>query len=182
MSAPLPPDTTHADRGGPGDEVESTVVTVIEERLDVRKRLVESGGAVRLRKVVHEEVVTVDEPLTTEVTEVERVAIGRPVDEAVAVRHEGDTMVVSVVEERLVTVVRKQLVLVEELRLTRRSVVRHEPQDVVLRREEVIVERFDPASDEWKPVDPKTASSPGSRHDPSAVERGLDESPRSGGA
>ena len=143
----------HQDQGNIGDEVDSAVVTVLEERLAVHKRSVESGGGVRLRKLVHEEVVTVDETQTTEVTDVERVAIGRPVDEAVPVRHEGDTMIVSVVEERLVTVTRKQLVLVEELRLTRRSVVRHTPQDVTLRREEVIAERLDPASGEWKPVD-----------------------------
>jgi stress response protein YsnF len=149
----------HQDQGNTGDEADSTVVPVLEERVAIHKRSVESGGGVRLRKLVHEEVVTVDEPQTTEVTDVERVAIGRPVDEAVPVRHEGDTMIVSVVEERLVTVTRKQLVLVEELRLTRRSVVQHRPQDVTLRREEVLAERLDPASGEWKPVEPVTGPS-----------------------
>lgn len=158
MSASLLPVAVPADPESASDEVESAVLPLLEERVNVRKRFVESGGALRLRKLVHEEVVTVDEPLTTEVTEVERVAIDRPVDEAVPVRHEGDTMIVSVVEERLVTVTRKQLVLVEELRLTRRSVVRHAPQDVVLRREEVVAERLDPATAEWKPVDAAPAA------------------------
>jgi hypothetical protein len=144
----------HQDQANAGDEVDSAVVPVLEERIAVHKRSVESGGGVRLRKLVHEEVVTVDESQTTDVTDVERVAIGRPVEEAVPVRHEGDTTIVSVVEERLVTVTRKQLVLVEEIRLTRRSVVRHAPQDIMLRREEVIAERLDPASGEWKTVEP----------------------------
>lgn len=152
MSASEPTNGRSAGEGI-ADAVESTVVTVmpvVEERIDVQTRF--SEAAVRLRKLVHEEVVTVEEPLTTEVTEVERVAIGRPVDEAVAVRYEGETMIVSVLEERLVT--RKQLVLVEELRLTRRSVARKgPPRDVVLRREEVVTERLDPDTNEWKPVD-----------------------------
>jgi len=40
------------------------------------------------------------------------------VDEPPQVRHEGEVMVVPVVQERLVT--HKELVLVEEIRLTRR--------------------------------------------------------------
>ena len=130
---------------------ESAVMTVIEERLDISKRVVESGGAVRLRKVVHEEVVAVDEPLTSEVIEVERVAIDRPVDAEVPVRHEGDVTIFPVLEERLVT--RKQLVLVEEIHVTRCSRPRSLPQEATLRREEIIAERLDPASGEWRPID-----------------------------
>lgn len=154
MSAHARKNAKSPGKGVVGDEVESTAVTVVpvvEERIDVRTRVSE-GAALRLRKLVHEEVVTVEEPLTTEVTEVERVAIGRPVDEAVAVRYEGETMIVPVLEERLVT--RRQWVLVEEIRLTRRSVeTRPPPRDVVLRREEVIAERLDRDTNEWKPVD-----------------------------
>src|SRR6476620_5766631 len=65
---------------------------VIQEELDISRRVVKSG-AVRLRKIVHEEVVTVDGPLEFEVTEVERVSIGLPVDAEVAVRYEGDVVI-----------------------------------------------------------------------------------------
>ncbi|HET9645188.1 MAG TPA: YsnF/AvaK domain-containing protein [Burkholderiaceae bacterium] len=138
---------TDADREG---ERASVAMPVIEERLDIARRVVQSG-AVRLRKVVHEEVVTVDEPGASQVTEVERIPMDRPVDTEVAVRHEGDTVIFPVVEERLVT--RKQLVLVAEIRVTRCTRPRSEPQQVTLRREEVIAERLDPESGEWRVIE-----------------------------
>jgi uncharacterized protein (TIGR02271 family) len=160
-------DTSLRERQGIADSVALPVMTVIEERLDVSKRLVESGGAVRLRKIVHEEIVTVDQPLTTEVVEVERIAMDRPVDEVVAVRYEGDVMIVPVVEERLVT--RKQLVLVAELRVTRRLRPQQASQEVTVRREEVIAERLDPISGEWRPIE-TSAQAPSRRsHDPDSV-------------
>ena len=48
---------------------------------------------------------------------------------------------------------KKQLVLVEEIRVTRRSRARSAPQETTLRREQVIAERLDPASGEWRPID-----------------------------
>ena len=60
-----------------------------------------------------------------------------------AVRHEGDTTVVTLVEE--VVVVEKRLRATEEIRITKRRSVRHEPQQVTLRREEAVVERLQPA-------------------------------------
>ena len=141
-----------AGRDGASGEV---VVPVIVEELEVRTRTVESGGAVRLRKLVHEDTVTVDEPLSSQTWEIERVAVGRPVEGDVPVRHEGDTMIVPVLEERLVT--RRQLVLVEEIRLTRRTHTYREPRTVTLRREEVVAERLDPASGEWRRIDDRAA-------------------------
>ena len=128
-------------------KLESMRVAVVEESIHVGKRLVDTGR-VRLRKLVHEDHVTVDEPLTIQTVEIERVAIGRPVEGPVAVRHEGEVMIVSVVEERLI--VSKQLVLVEEIRITRRTLDQRAPRNVAVRREEIIAERLDPASGEWK--------------------------------
>lgn len=71
--------------------------------------------------------------------EIERVSINRPVDGAPGVRHDGDVLVIPVVEEVLVVV--KQLVLKEELRVRKRSVVRPHRERVVLRSEEANVER-----------------------------------------
>lgn len=133
-------------QAGAGDGL---VIPVVEEWLEVGKRAVESG-AVRLRKVVHHDVVTVDEPLAGDVVEVERVAVDRLLDAEVTVRYEGDVMIVPVVEERVVTL--KQLVLVEEIRITRRARVESKPREMTLRREEVIAERLDPASGEWHAI------------------------------
>lgn len=161
------PDTSPTQLDRVIEQGEAAVMSVVEERLDVSKRVVDSGRAIRLRKLVHEEVVTVDEPLTTEVTDVERVAVDRAVDAAVAVRYEGDVMVIPVVEERLVTT--KQLVLVEEIRVRRRTLPQRAPREITLRREEIVVERLDPASGEWRPVDPGAGAASPSAHDPAAA-------------
>ena len=94
---------------------------------------------VRLHKRVHEDEEVLDIPVQTEAIEVERVPVGRWIDGPAAVRHEGDTTVYPVVEEVLVT--EKRLRLVEEVRVTRRRAARHAREQVVLRREEIVVER-----------------------------------------
>lgn len=127
----------------------ATVIPVIEERLEIGRRQVETG-AVRLRKIVHHEVFSTDELLQVETIEVERVAVGREVDGEVGVRHEGDVTIVPVLEERLVT--RKQLFLVEEIRLTRSTRAQPSTFEARLRREEVIAARLDVDSGEWRPL------------------------------
>ena len=121
------------------DAAHDTVIPVVEETLRVGKRTVEQGR-VQLHKYVTERTETADVPLVQERVEVERVRIGRRVDEAASVRFEGDTMIVPLYEE--VLVVTKQLMLVEEVRITTQRSERHEPQQVTLRREEVSVERL----------------------------------------
>ena len=100
---------------------------------------------VRLHKRVHEDQQALDIPVRTETLEVERVPVGRFVEAAPAIRQDGETTVYPVVEE--VLVVEKRLRLGEEVRVTRRQATRHVREDVVLRREEITVERMaDPAS------------------------------------
>lgn len=123
------------------------VIPVTEERLEIERRTVDTGHALRVRKRVHEEQAEVDEPLITEHVDAERVPIGRVIDQPVGIRHEGEVTIVPVIEERLVA--RKELVLVEEIRLTRRREVRQAREQVTLRRESVVVERFDPATQQW---------------------------------
>lgn len=122
-------------------EDELAVIPLVEETLRVEKRTVERGR-VQVSKRVIEREETVDVPLHQEQIEVERVSINRPVTEPAPVRHEGDTVVIPLYEE--VLVVTKQLMLVEEVRVSRRRSERREPQQVVLRREEAVVERSEP--------------------------------------
>jgi uncharacterized protein (TIGR02271 family) len=122
-------------------------IPVTEEQLEIGKRTVETGRAVRVRKHVDEQQVRADVPVASEAVDVERVPIGRVVAEPPQVRQEGDVTVVPVIEERLVT--RKELVLVEEIRLTRRREVVQAQEDFTLRRERVEVERFDPDTGRW---------------------------------
>jgi len=120
-------------------------VPVIEESVEVAKRVVESGG-VRLRKRVHEDLVGIDESLRSDRFDIERVPMDVEIDGPVAIRQEGDVMIVPVVEERLVV----RRFLVEEIRMTRRTIVEADRQKFAVRREEVIVERLDPAAGEWR--------------------------------
>lgn len=117
------------------------VIPVIEEHLQVRKEVVETGR-IRIGKRVYEEEQTVSTPLISEKVDVERVAVGEFVDTLPEVRYEGDTMIIPVVEE--VVVVEKRLRLVEELRVTRQHIETTATEQITLRKEEVTVERLDP--------------------------------------
>jgi uncharacterized protein (TIGR02271 family) len=126
-------------RVAPPDE-EVARIPVIEEQINVVKRPVEKGR-VRITKTVQEREEVVDIPLIEEEVEVNHVPINQLVDRTEAIRHEGDTMIVPVYEE--VLVVRKRLMLKEELHITRRRREVNRPQTVTVRREEVEVERLE---------------------------------------
>jgi uncharacterized protein (TIGR02271 family) len=125
----------------PSTAGEALVVPVIVEEVDVRKRRWETGG-VRVDINVREREELVDQPLVREEVSVERVPINRVVAEAPAMRQEGNTTIVPVLEE--VLVVEKRLVLKEEVRITKRKFEAHEPQKVLLKTEEPRIERLKP--------------------------------------
>ena len=154
MRADKPRAATHPWESPDGASLNShstiEVIKVLEERLSIVKQVVDSGGGVRLRKVVHADAVDVAEPLTLESLDVKRVTINREVEGPVAIRYEGDVTIFPILEERLVT--RKQLVLLEEVHVTKVSQVDRGSQQITLRREEMIIERQDPASGEWSIV------------------------------
>ena len=127
-----------------GDE--QRVLPVIEEQLDVRKVTVETG-AVRVRKIVHEESRTIDMPLTQEEVSITRVPVNRIVEDKFHSRQEGDTLEIPVFKE----VITRQLVLLEEVRITTRRHVEYGAQEVSVKREEAVVERYDAESGTWKP-------------------------------
>lgn len=123
----------------------SLVVPVLAETLEIDKRRVETGR-VRIRKIVHEHEETVDPPLWREEVVIERVPINRVVNEPPSARSEGETLILPLLEE--VFVVEKRLLLKEEVRITKRRIGTHAPQQVRLRREEAAVERIHRANDE----------------------------------
>jgi uncharacterized protein (TIGR02271 family) len=120
---------------GNGQEL---VIPVVEEVATVQKRAVEAG-TVEIRKTVHERTEVIDIPLHSEEVEIERVNVNRIVDEPVQVRHEGDTMIIPLLEE--VLVVEKKLVLREEVHVKRVRKEVHESREVTLREERVEVAR-----------------------------------------
>jgi uncharacterized protein (TIGR02271 family) len=78
------------------------VIPVVEEILDIRQHRVETGK-VRLTKVVHERTEEVTTPRVREEITIERVPLNRLVDAPVAMHQEGDTLIIPVLEEVVVT-------------------------------------------------------------------------------
>jgi len=128
----------------PEDLTEQIRVPVIEEELEVGKRRVESAR-VSVRTVPRERDELVEQPLESMEVEIERIAIDRQIDTAPEIRNDGETLIIPVVEERLV--VEKRLFLREEIHVHRRRTVTQFRQNVTLRSQEVIVERRDAAGD-----------------------------------
>lgn len=130
MSSPLPPDITGRDR---------LALQLHAEEISIERQRVEIGR-VRLQVQTTSQNHLVDEELTHERVQIERVTIGRVVDIAPPTRQEGDTTVISVVEE--IVVVQRQLVLKEEVRLTRVRVADRHRETVSLRSQEATVDRL----------------------------------------
>jgi uncharacterized protein (TIGR02271 family) len=150
--------TARADEAAParvagaasGDAVsdgDRLTLPVIEESLEVGKRVVARGGY-RLTKHVDARVETIDELLRNHRVEIERVPINAPLGsgDLPEPRYEGDTLVVPVIEEVIVT--EKRLVLTEEIRITRVAGTHRHPQHVTLRKERVEIERLEPTLDD----------------------------------
>lgn len=111
-------------------------IPLYSEEARVSKKTVEHGR-VHVRIQTHVDQSIVRENLSFENVTVERVPIGRVVEAAPAVRQDGDVLIYPVLEERLV----KQLVLVEELRVTRTHGTQVFEEATSLRRQDVVIER-----------------------------------------
>jgi len=123
----------------PEKDDQKLVFPVIEEQAFVDKRVIETGK-VRISKQISEREELIDVPLFREEVTVERIPVNQYVDQPPQVRHEGDVMIIPVVQEQLV--MQRRLVLVEELRVRKQVVESHQPQTVILRREDVDIRRI----------------------------------------
>jgi uncharacterized protein (TIGR02271 family) len=127
-------------RAGAAPREPPLVLPVLAEALEVQTRRVETGR-VRIHTTVQAREVLVDEPLLREEVVIERVPVNRVVEGPIPVRYEGDTMILSLLEE--VLVVETRLLLKEEVHITTRRTDRHAPARVTLRHEDVTLERVD---------------------------------------
>ena len=120
-------------------------VPVFREEVQVDKRSVDTGRGVRIHKTVAEHPCHIDERLLRDEVEVSHVPVDRivPLDAAPATRYEGETLVVPILEE--VLVVERRVRIKEELRITRTRREEHHAETVMLKSEQVSVERFDEA-------------------------------------
>lgn len=115
------------------------VIPLAEETMTVGKREMETGR-VRFRTQVTERIETIDQPLLRTEVSTRRVEVNQFVDTAPAVRYEGDTMIVPILEE--VLVIEKRLRVKEEVYITQVQTEHHEPQTVTLRTETLVEERL----------------------------------------
>ena len=98
--------------------IDDPKLTLLAEELSVGKESVETGR-LRVSKQTHTREVAIEESLLRESAEIETIPIGRQIFEMPSVRHEGETIVVPIVEEILHT--ERRLILKEEVRLTQRK-------------------------------------------------------------
>jgi uncharacterized protein (TIGR02271 family) len=121
----------------PEDKDAADVIPVLSETINIEKLTHES--AVTIHKTVDQRTEVVDLPLQSEEVEVERVPVNRIVEAPIPVRYEGDTMIISLLEE--VLVVEKRLVLREEVHIRKLHTEVHDPKEVLLREEHVEITR-----------------------------------------
>ncbi|HSQ32117.1 MAG TPA: DUF2382 domain-containing protein, partial [Gemmatimonadaceae bacterium] len=81
-------------------------------------------------------------PLSVETVEITHEPIGRDVDAMPPIREEGDTVIIPIVEERLV--LERRLFLKEEVRVRRVRASRMHRENVTLRHHEVVVSAVPP--------------------------------------
>lgn len=120
------------------DREEVAAIPLAEERVAIGKRQIETGR-VRVRIGVEERQELVPAELARDAVEIRRLPRNQPLSELPAVRVEGTTTIIPVVEEQLV--VEKRLVLVEEIHVTRHSTMLNEQVPVRVRAERAEIER-----------------------------------------
>lgn len=134
--------SSNNDDSGIGHEFssgETKKIPVIEEKLVISSKVVETGSISVSKKVLEEEVFA-DATVTREEVTIERKEINQYVDAAPApVRQEGDITIISVVKE--VLVVEKRLMLVEEIHIKKHQHQDQKTYSQVLRKEEVTISR-----------------------------------------
>src|SRR3954451_12493872 len=121
--------------------IKEQMIELIKEEISIGVRPVETGK-VRIDVKVNTEERLVEQALERQEVTVTRIPINRTVDAKPEIRHEGDTMIVPLVEE--VLVVEKRLILREELHIQTRVVQRTENIPVTLRSEEALRPRGAP--------------------------------------
>ncbi len=114
------------------------VIPLVEERVSATKRKVETGR-VRIRTHVDERIEVIRQELARDEVEIERVPMNRHLTEMPKVREEKGVTIVPVVEE--VLVIEKKLMLVEEIRLSRKRSYEKYEKPITLRAQRAEVER-----------------------------------------
>lgn len=115
------------------------IIPVMEEEVVIDKKIVSRGGITVTKQVITEEI-SVDTPVQTEHIDVERIPVNQYVQDHPEIRHEGETMIIPVLKE----VIEKRLLLVEEIRITRRQTTETRQEKITLSGEKVTITEKSP--------------------------------------
>ena len=118
---------------------DQVVVPLHAEEVSVAKRRVITGR-VKVATVTKESEQLVEELLEHQHVEIKRTPVGKPVDKAPAVREEGDTLIIPILEE--IVVVERRLLLKEEVRVRRTREKQPYRERVVVRKQEAVITRL----------------------------------------
>lgn len=124
--------------GSPANDEISQRIPVIQEFLTVEKKIIETGKVI-VNKSVEEEQFNYQIPWLEDEISLERIPINEYRDHAPVTRIEGDTTIVPVLKE--VMVWQKKLLLVEEIRITKKVVTHEEQKTITLKKEVVEINR-----------------------------------------
>lgn len=130
------------------EATDGVAIPVVEETATIGKREAVTQR-VRVSTKIEETEQVFEDLFNREEVEIERVAVGRVVETMPEIRTQGDILIVPVVEER--AVVSKQLVLVEEVHIHKRSERQPARIPVKLRRHRIEIEDQTPSSREPYP-------------------------------
>jgi stress response protein YsnF len=120
----------------PTPDPEEVIVPVHTEQAEMTRRSTVTGR-VTVSTVTKARDELIDELLTNERAEIDRVPIRQLVDEVPGIREEGDTTVIPVVEE--VLIVERRLFLKEEVRVRRVKTMTRHQQTVTLREQDAVI-------------------------------------------
>ena len=121
------------------EQENSFTLPVVEETVNLEKKTIETSK-VKISKTVNVDTETVNLLKVQDEVQIERISINEFVQTPPPpLRYEGNIIIIPVLQEVMVT--EKRLLLIEEVRITKRKVESKESQEVVLRKEEIKVQR-----------------------------------------
>jgi uncharacterized protein (TIGR02271 family) len=120
------------------DPLDQVVIPLHAEEVSIGKRQI-ATGRVTVSTVTQSREELVEQLLQTERVEVERVPVGKVVQQAPEVREEEDLIIIPVVEETVF--IARRLVLKEEVHIRRIHETHNYQERVILRRQEAVITR-----------------------------------------
>lgn len=133
------------------EEQWSETLPVLEETASVSKRRRVTGGIrIETRTELRQE--SAEVALDRHTVEVTRVPVNRLIEQAPEIKTDGDTTIISVVEERFIVV--KQFFLKEEVHIRHRTERETVRETVGLRRQHAVVQRVGPDGRIIEPEEP----------------------------